>query len=115
MAFRIVYTESCYAWLQHLSPTERKRLLARVELVAEQGPGLGRPVVETIKSSRHANMKEIRSGSVRVLFAFDPIRQAVLLIGGDKTNRWESWYLENIPTADELYDEWLIELKNHEK
>ena len=112
MAFRIVYTDDCYTWLQQVSPTERNRLLARAELVAEQGPGLGRPVVETIKGPRHPNMKEIRSGTIRVLFAFDPVRQAVLLIGGDKENRWESWYRQNIPIADDLYDEWLIELKN---
>jgi hypothetical protein len=71
----IVYTDGCAKWLQQLSPTERNRLLARAELVAEQGPGLGRPVVEeeTIKGSRHPNMKEIRSGTIRVLFAFDPV------------------------------------------
>lgn len=50
-------------------------------------------------------MKEIRSGSIRVLFVFDPIRQAVLLLGGDKQNRSEAWYRKNIPIADDLYDE----------
>lgn len=111
MAFTIVYTDSCYEWLHDLPARDWTRRLARVDLIAEQGPGLGRPVVETIKGSRHANMKELRSGTIRVLFAFDPIRQAVLLIGGDKVDRWEAWYRENIPIADELYDEWLIDLK----
>jgi hypothetical protein len=73
--------------------------------------GLGRPVVETIKASRHQNMKELRSGTIRVLFAFDPVRQAVLLIGGDKVGQWEAWYRRNIPVADDLYDEWLVELE----
>ncbi|MEV8376813.1 type II toxin-antitoxin system RelE/ParE family toxin [Kribbella sp. NPDC056861] len=111
--FEVVYTDCCYEWLRQLPPTERARLLARVGLVAEYGPGLGRPVVETIKGSRHSNLKEIRSGTIRVLFAFDPVRQAVLLLGGDKVNRWESWYLQRIPIADDLYDEWLIELKEN--
>jgi hypothetical protein len=68
-------------------------------------------VVETIKTSRHPNMKEVRTGTIRVLFVFDPVRQAVLLIGGDKAGQWDAWYRRNIPIADELYDEWLIELK----
>jgi hypothetical protein len=111
MAFRIVYTDDCYKWLHQLPSTDRMRLLARVDLVAEQGPGLGRPVVETIKASRHQNMKELRSGTIRVLFAFDPVRQAVLLIGGDKVGQWDAWYRRNIPVADDLYDEWLVELE----
>lgn len=107
-------TDGCDRWLRELPPRERNRLLARAELLAECGPGLGRPVVETITGSRHSNLKELRSGTLRVLFAFDPVRQAILLVGGDKENRWESWYRRNIPIADDLYDEWLIELKNEE-
>jgi hypothetical protein len=115
MGFTIVYTDDCYKWLRQLPPTDRIRLLARVDLVADQGPGLGRPVVETIKASRHQNMKELRSGTSRVLFAFDPVRQAVLLIGGDKVGQWAAWYRKNIPIADDLYDEWLVELKKNEE
>jgi hypothetical protein len=58
-------------------------------------------------------MKELRSGTIRVLFAFDPVRQAVLLIGGDKASQWEAWYRRNIPIADDLYDEWLDELEKN--
>lgn len=114
MAYKVVYLEDCYQWLRGLPASDRNRLLARVDLVAEQGPGLGRPVVESIKGSRHPNMKEIRSGTIRVLFAFDPVREAVLLIGGDKVNRWEAWYQQAIPIADDRYDEWLIELKKQD-
>jgi hypothetical protein len=59
-------------------------------------------------------MKELRprGGHMRVLFAFDPRRMAILLIGGDKSNKWGSWYAEAIPTADELYDEHLQELRD---
>jgi hypothetical protein len=113
MAFTIVYTDDCYKWLDKLPRSDRMRVLARVNLIAQQGPGLGRPVVETIKASRHPNMKELRSGTIRVLFAFDPVRQAVLLIGGDKAGRWEAWYRTNIPIADDLYDEWLDELEKN--
>ena len=63
-------------------------LLAHAKLLAQFGPNLGRPTVDTLKASRHANMKELRfawSGEVRrVAFAFDPKRQAILLVGGDK-------------------------------
>ena len=58
-------------------------------------------------------MKELRplSGSLRILFAFDPRRTAILLIGGDKSGRWREWYREMIPVADRLYDEYLSELE----
>jgi len=111
MTYTIAYTEGCQKWLYQLSASDRRRLIARLDLIEQLGPGLGRPVVETIKASRHQNMKELRSGTVRVLFAFDPVRRAVLLIGGDKAGQWEAWYRTNIPIADELYDEWLIEMK----
>ena len=58
-------------------------------------------------------MKELRPGSsgkseIRILFAFDPIRQAILLVAGDKSGQWQRWYRKNIPIADELYD-WHLE------
>jgi hypothetical protein len=57
-------------------------------------------------------MKELRSpvGNIRILLAFDPRRTAILLVGGDKTNRWQVWYARMIPVADDLYDEYLREL-----
>jgi len=84
-------------------------------LLAEHGPALNRPVVGEIKSSRHANMKEPRAskgGALRVLFAFDPRRYAVLLLGGDKSGEWESWYESAIPVVDDLYDVHLQELRD---
>ncbi len=58
-------------------------------------------------------MKELRprGGNLRVLFAFDPRRAAILLMGGDKTGRWQAWYAEVIPIADDLYDEHLETLR----
>lgn len=79
-------------------------------MLRDQGPTLGRPLVDTIKGSRHSNMKELRPGStgrteVRVLFAFDLERQAILLVGGDKSDDWKGWYDSNIPIADDRFDE----------
>ena len=67
--------------------------------------------MDTIRGSRHANMKELRSvgGNLRALFAFDPRRQAIILLGGDKTGNWRGWYEQNIPRADDLYDDYLKE------
>jgi hypothetical protein len=67
-------------------------------------------LVDTIKGSRHANMKELRPGStgrteIRVLFAFDRERMAFLLVGGDKSDNWTTWYELNIPIADDRFDE----------
>ncbi len=78
------------------------------------GPQLGRPHVDTIKGSRHANMKELRTQSggkpLRTLFAFDPRHAAILLIGGDKTGD-DRFYDHMVPIADNLYDEYLKEIK----
>ena len=79
----------------------------------ESGPARGRPLVDTIAMSRHANMKELRSpgGFLRILFAFDPRRSAILLIGGNKKGRWASWYRQMVPLADQLYDDHLAALR----
>ncbi|MFZ5560730.1 MAG: type II toxin-antitoxin system RelE/ParE family toxin [Pseudomonadota bacterium] len=82
------------------------------ELLAEFGPNLGRPTVDTLKGSRHTNMKELRfswRGQVwRVAFAFDPKRQAILLVGGNKGGADQRrFYKRLITTADARYDEHL--------
>ena len=76
----------------------------------------GRPLVDTVKASRHKNMKELRPGSkgrseLRILFAFDFERNAVLLIAGDKSCNWKKWYEVNIPVADSRFDEHARTLK----
>ena len=83
--------------------------MAAIRVLSDLGPALGRPLVDSVKGSRHKNMKELRPGStgrteVRVLFAFDPKRRAILLVGGDKSNAWSKWYEVNVPIADERYD-----------
>jgi len=93
-----------------------EQVVAALELLAERGPQLGRPLVDTVVRSRHRNMKELRPGSsgrseLRILFAFDPERHAILLVAGDKAGNWSKWYKTNIPIADELFDDHLRILK----
>lgn len=75
------------------------------------GPHLGRPLVDTLKGSRHANMKELRigaSGAWRVVFAFDLERNAILLVGGNKQGvNQTKFYKDLIRTADARFDQWL--------
>ncbi len=109
MAWEIEYTDEFGEWWDELDRVTRRRIISAVESLEERGPGLGRPLVDSIRGSRHSNMKELRpiGGGIRILFAFDPRRMAILLIGGDKTGRWNQWYVDMIPIADQLYDEHL--------
>lgn len=104
------------AWLFGLDEDSYAQVVAALELLAERGPQLGRPLVDTVVRSRHKNMKELRPGSsgrseLRVLFAFDPRRQAILLVARDKAGNWSKWYTKNIPIADDLFDDHLKTLK----
>lgn len=100
-------------WLQTLNDAEWQSIISAIVLLERKGPALGRPVVDSIRGSRHANMKELRSigGHLRALFAFDPNRKALILLGGDKRGDWSRWYEQNIPRADDLYDDYLDYLK----
>ncbi|MBM7824385.1 hypothetical protein JOD55_000212 [Arcanobacterium pluranimalium] len=99
-------------WIISLDKKSQQQVIAALELLQEHGPTLGRPLVDSVTASRHKNMKELRPGSsgrteLRILFAFDPKRRAIMLIGGDKSNQWNRWYRKNIPIADKLYDQYL--------
>jgi hypothetical protein len=111
--WEVEFTDQFEHWWDGLSVPEQAAIDVAVEVLQEKGPGLGRPLVDTLTGSRHSNMKELRpGGSIRILFAFDPRRTAILLIGGDKRDRWEEWYREMIPVADQLYDEHLAEIRS---
>ena len=104
------------AWVDGL----QDELLAHAKLLAEFGPNLGRPTVDTLKGSQHANMKELRfswNGQVwRVAFAFDPQRQAILLVAGDKGGKDQRrFYKRLLKVADERYDEHLNTLNKPSK
>lgn len=77
-------------------------------------PRLGRPLVDTIHGSSIANLKELRPGTVRILFAFDPWRSSILLVAGDKAGRWQQWYTEAIPLAEQRYEIYLKERAEEE-
>ena len=107
MEWEVAFTTEFEGWWNSLSEDEQADVNAKVILLQKLGPSLPRPHADLIHSSRHANMKELRiqhSGRpYRVLFAFDPRRCAILLIGGDKTCN-DRWYEEFVPVADGLYD-----------
>jgi|ERR1039457_1028744 hypothetical protein len=105
-------TDQFVQWWDTLSVEEQESIKAVVDMLEQRGPGLGRPLVDTIKGSRHANLKELRTTMIRVLFAFDPTRTAILLIGGDKRGRFKEFYAQMIPLADDLLDEHLKELES---
>lgn len=107
----VEYTDEFEAWWDTLGIEDQKDIAAAVQVLEARGPGLGHPLVDTLTGSRHANMKELRAGTIRVLFAFDPRRNAILLIGGDKRGRWQEFYERMIPLADDLFDEHLAALK----
>ena len=115
----VEYTDEFDAWYQTLTEEEQDIVIARVELLEQHGPALGRPSVDNVHASRHPNMKELRpSPELRVLFAFDPRRTAILLVGGDKSPddpsspKWNRWYAQFVPVADDLYDNHLAELRD---
>lgn len=104
------------SWLFELDQSSYEQVVAAIELLSENGPQLGRPVADSVAGSRHKNMKELRPGSsgrseLRILFAFDPKRKAILLIAGDKAGNWKKWYRDNIPVADNRFDDHLKRLK----
>jgi hypothetical protein len=117
MVWEIYLTDEVLAWLDGLlagdAATHRQVVIA-IEALAQGGPNLGRPLVDRIKGSNIHNLKELRPGSsgtseVRILFAFDPWRSAILLVAGDKAGRWSQWYREALPRAEALYEQYLKE------
>jgi hypothetical protein len=115
VVWEVEVTDELEAWWDELTVDQQESLTDRVGLLAERGPDLGRPVVDRITSSRHHNMKELRAskgGALRVFFMFDPRRQVILLLGGDKSGEWDGWYESAVPVADDLYDKYLDELRH---
>lgn len=110
----IEITDEYFAWFSGLSERHQDALRADIEVLEQVGPHLGRPYVDSIKGSRHAHVKELRTMSgrrhIRSFFAFDPRRTAILLIGGDKTGD-KGFYSRMVPLADDLFDEHLRQLR----
>lgn len=114
MAWEINGTDEFADWFAELPEIQQNHVIAAVDLLAEHGPELDRPFADLIKGSKYHNMKEIRprgpAKHLRVLFMFDPRREAILLLGGDKTGNWERWYTKAIPDAERLYEQYLDQL-----
>jgi hypothetical protein len=100
-------------WLDSLTRSEYQKVVTALKVLREQGPYLGRPFADQVKNSRFNNMKELRprGKNLRLLFAFDPNRKAIILVAGDKTNNWIKWYEQNIPIADQRFSEHLNNYK----
>jgi hypothetical protein len=117
--WEILLTEEVEEFLDNLRSEDRNTYLQVNQAILSlevHGPAGRRPLVDSVAGSTISNLKELRPGStgrteLRILFAFDPWRSAILLVAGDKSGRWRSWYKSAIPRAERLYETYLIERK----
>lgn len=118
MAYTVETSGEYYTWWQGLNEGEQIDIDAVVTLLKEKGPLLGFPYSSGVNKSKYRHMRELRiqhqGRPYRVLYAFDPRRVALLLIGGDKTGN-NRWYDVFVPVADKLYAEHIITLKSSRK
>jgi hypothetical protein len=117
MEWDVQLDEDFAAWLARLDADLRNEILAHANLLREHGPQLGRPHVDTLEGSAFTNMKELRvqfrGDPWRILFAFDPNRAAILLVGGNKRGD-KRWYKKHLPIADERFRRHLERLEREE-
>lgn len=117
MNWIINFEDDFEAEFDELNEMVQDECFAHLKFLAKFGPELGRPHVDTLKGSKHANMKELRfnadNGVWRLAFAFDPKRKALLLVCGDKSGGSEKrFYKELIKRADTRFDKHLLKLKS---
>jgi hypothetical protein len=111
----VLVSDEVREWLGKLvqrDPETARLIRAGIRVLEQSGPALGRPLVDSVKGSHVKNLKELRPGSagrseVRILFAFDPLRRAILLVAGDKSGDWKGWYRSAIKRAELLYSDHL--------
>ncbi|MDQ2652701.1 MAG: type II toxin-antitoxin system RelE/ParE family toxin [Chloroflexota bacterium] len=117
MSWQVEYTDQFGDWWTELSDSEQSDIDAYVQQLMKRGPALPYPYSSDIRGARHGHMRELRVQSggkpIRVFYAFDPRRAAILLIGGDKTGD-RRFYERMVPMADALYDEHLEALRTEE-
>ena len=115
MAWEVEFSDEFGAWWEGLAAAEQKSVDFTVSLLQEVGPTLKMPHSSGVEMSRHRHMRELRiqhaGRPYRVLYAIDPRRAAMLLIGGDKTGN-DRWYEEYVPLADSIYERYLREMAN---
>ena len=105
----VATTDDFDDWFEQLDDSAKTEIIAKVTLLKELGPRLRRPHSDTLKGSKHMNLKELRADTadrvLRIAFAFDPVRAAILLVGGDKSGMSQKlFYKKLIDNADRLYD-----------
>jgi hypothetical protein len=113
MVWEVKVSDEFIEWYDSLNEHEGVSVDSAVDMLVEYGPTLGRPYVDTLNGSAYPNMKELRvqhqGRPYRILFAFDPRRNAYLILGGDKTGD-KDWYLDAIRRADAIYAQHLEEI-----
>lgn len=117
MEWEVLFDEDFTAWFEDQEENLQDEIIAYVELLGQHGPNLARPRVDTIKGSKFPNMKELRiqwqGQPWRILFAFDPKRRSILLVGGNKRGD-KRWYDKNIPVTDSRYERHLKNMEKHD-
>jgi hypothetical protein len=103
----VITTDLFNEWLEQQDESTQERVLATLVVLQQQGPSLGRPLVDTVYDSKFTNMKELRvqhrGKPLRAFFAFDPLRQAIVLCIGDKGGK-KRFYKEMLDIADQQYE-----------
>ena len=112
--WEIYLTDEVRDWIAALDDRSHRLVVQAIDILADHGPALGRPMVDHVEHSAIQNLKELRPGSagrseLRILFVFDPWRAAILLVAGDKAGRWQEWYRQAIPGAEQLLETYLKE------
>jgi len=114
MGWEVEYTDEFGEWWEVLDEEEQDSIAVIVKVLGSRGPALPHPYSSGIESSRFKHMRELRiqhkGRPYRILYAFDPRRVAILLIGGCKIGD-ERWYETYVPKADDLYEDHLWSLK----
>src|SRR5271170_90691 len=118
--WKVGTTDEFDRWFADVGEDAQAEIIAKVKLLEVLGPQLGRPHADTLNGSKHANMKELRADTkdkvTRIAFAFDPDREAILLLGGNKAGISEKrFYKQLITKADDLYDSHLAKLRARKK
>ena len=114
MTWEVEFTNEFAVWWQSLGDADQDAVAARVRLLEEHGPRLPYPYSSDVRGSRHGVLRELRlqraGRPIRIFYAFDPRRTAILLSGGDKSGD-DRFYETHVPMADGLYDDYLRELR----
>jgi hypothetical protein len=116
MTWNVVLGDEFEPEFEQLAEVVQDELLAHMQVLERFGPSLGRPHVDTLHGSRHANMKELRfranGGVWRIAFAFDPRRTAIVLVAGDKSGYNKRWFYRRLmKTADRRFDRHLLAIE----